>query len=1002
MIRSRLVFAGLVLACLVWLPGAAEAQSTIAGVVRDTSGAVMPGVTVEASSDVLIEKTRSAVTDGEGTYRIVDLRPGVYVVTFSLTGFQTIRREGLELPSNFTATVNADLSVGALEESVTVSGSSPVVDVQTNAKAQVLTRELLDAVPTARTIQGMGQLVVGVNLSSPDVGGSRAMQQTYFAVHGSGAAQTVLMVDGLMTNGLMGDGSVQAYHNEAMVQEAVYQTAGGSAETLTGGLNMNLVPKDGGNRFSGGFRATKSPASWQGDNLTDDLKAVGVTGVDRISNFYEWNIEEGGPIKRDKLWFFGAFRKARYDKPIANTFDTPAGVPFPQAFQQCATGVISCEQGISDEKMDNPIARLTWQVSPRNKFAAYMDRAMRLRGHAMTGYTDPDTASFIWHTPTFATGSMKWTSTVSSKLLVEGGIAFNRERYDTLYQPGVIADRNTPAWYANVRKNDTSTSYSWNAATAELGNYPDRYSYTGSASYVTGSHNVKVGFQQSQGIYRRLNTANADLYQTYNNGVPFRVTVLNTPVDAQENLDANFGIYAQDSWRIDRLTVNLGLRWDYISAHVEGQPQSFGRFAASEAYDDVQVPTWKDWSPRTSVVYDLFGTGKTAVRAGFNKYNLAATTGFARLASPSALITQNLPWEDLNRDDIAQGERGCAFRSAGCEINFAGLPSNFGVRALSVLDPDLQRPYQYGYNVGVSHELMAGVAVTAEWFRSDFKDMIARNNVARTVDSYNKVVVVSPIDGSTIDAYVPKAAFANAVSNVDSTDPSLERTYNGIEINFNARLPRGARVFGGTSTERTLANTCSAASGNPNFLNFCDQSQSGIPWTTQFKMAGTYPTPLYDIVLSGSYQGLAGYNLGDAALPYGTFTAGTGFDQPNGQGTFWQVTPTTRYAANCTGPCTPGALVLPGLADSGLANLNVPLIAPETEFTPRVHQFDFSVSRMFRFRTMRINPKLDLFNAFNSDDYTSVTSMQYGGATYLRPTSILQGRIIRIGVDMNW
>ena len=196
--------------------------------MKDESGAVMPGVTVEASSDVLIEKTRSAVTDGEGAYRIVDLRPGVYVVTFSLTGFQTIRREGLELPSNFMATVNADLSVGALEESVTVSGSSPVVDVQTNAKAQVLTRELLDAVPTARTIQGMGQLVVGVNLSSPDVGGSRAMQQTYFAVHGSGAAQTVLMVDGLMTNGLMGDGSVQAYHNEAMVQEAVYQTAGGA------------------------------------------------------------------------------------------------------------------------------------------------------------------------------------------------------------------------------------------------------------------------------------------------------------------------------------------------------------------------------------------------------------------------------------------------------------------------------------------------------------------------------------------------------------------------------------------------------------------------------------------------------------------------------------------------------------------------------------------------------------------------------------------------------
>lgn len=308
-----LLFAGLV--GLLAIPGTAAAQSVISGVVRDTSGAVMPGVTVEAASEVLIEKVRTVVTDENGAYRIVDLRPGVYRVTFSLPGFSNFVRDAMELPANFVATVNAELRVGALEESVTVAGSSPVVDVQTNVKSQVLSRDVLDAVPTARTIQGLGQLVVGVNLSSPDVGGSRAMQQTYFAVRGGGAAQTVVMVDGLITNGLMGDGAVQAYHNESMIQEAVYQTAGGSGETLTGGLNMNLVPKDGGNRFSGGIKTTKSPSDWQGNNLTPELRAKNVTGVDRIANFYEFNIEQGGPLKRDKLWFYGAFRKARYDKP---------------------------------------------------------------------------------------------------------------------------------------------------------------------------------------------------------------------------------------------------------------------------------------------------------------------------------------------------------------------------------------------------------------------------------------------------------------------------------------------------------------------------------------------------------------------------------------------------------------------------------------------------------------------------------------------------------------
>jgi hypothetical protein len=257
----------------------AYAQSAISGVVRDESGAVMPGVSVEAASDALIEKVRSAVTDENGAYRMIDLRPGNYKLTFTLQGFNVIIRE-LELPSNFVATINAELKVGTLQESVTVSGQSPLVDVQSNVKQQVLSRDVLDAVPTARTIQGLGQLVPGVTFDQPDVGGSRAMQQTYFFVRGTGSAQTVVLVDGLMTNGLMGDGAVNAYHNEAMTQEAVYMTSGGNAETQTGGVTLNLVPKDGGNRFSGGFKAAKSPASWQGDNLSDDLISRGVRAVD--------------------------------------------------------------------------------------------------------------------------------------------------------------------------------------------------------------------------------------------------------------------------------------------------------------------------------------------------------------------------------------------------------------------------------------------------------------------------------------------------------------------------------------------------------------------------------------------------------------------------------------------------------------------------------------------------------------------------------------------------
>ncbi len=402
---------------LAVMPSAAWAQSVFAGTVKDSSGAVMPGVTVEAASPALIEKVRSAVTDENGVYRIIDLRPGVYTLTFTLPGFNTVTREGLELGSNFTATINVELSVGTLQESITVSGASPVVDVQSNVKQQVLSRDVLDAVPTAKTIQGLGQLVVGVTLNSPDVGGSRAMQQTYFAIRGQGGAQTVVLVDGLMTNGLMGDGAVQAYHNEAMTQEAVYQTAGGSAETLTGGVNMNLVPEGRRQPVARRLQVRQVAGELAGrqPHRRPDRARASPASI-RIANFYEINVEQGGPILRNKLWFYGAFRKAQYDKPIANTFvHASRRANFPAFFRQCANNPGTCEQGVSDEKMNNPVVRLTWQASERNKIAAYMDRALRLRGHAMGALTDPNTASVIWNTPTFATGSVKWTRTASSQ-----------------------------------------------------------------------------------------------------------------------------------------------------------------------------------------------------------------------------------------------------------------------------------------------------------------------------------------------------------------------------------------------------------------------------------------------------------------------------------------------------------------------------------------------------------------------------------------------------------
>src|SRR5262245_50570406 len=300
MTRSRLGLSLMVLACLVALPSIAHAQSAIVGLVKDTSGAVLPGVTVEAASDALIEKSKSAVTDGEGRYNIPDLRPGTYVVTFTLTGFSTIRRESIELPATFTMTLNADMKVGALEESITVTGDAPVVDVTTAVHTSVLNREAIDAIPTGRTIQGMGQLIVGVNLSLPDTGGARSMQQTYMSTHGMSTAQNTVLVDGMMVNGLQGDGAIQSYFNDAMNQEVSYQTSGIGADTQAGGVRLNMIPREGGNRFNGDFKAAYRPGDWQGSNLTQRHLDRNLTAGNATGRIIDFTFAQGGPIKKDK------------------------------------------------------------------------------------------------------------------------------------------------------------------------------------------------------------------------------------------------------------------------------------------------------------------------------------------------------------------------------------------------------------------------------------------------------------------------------------------------------------------------------------------------------------------------------------------------------------------------------------------------------------------------------------------------------------------------------
>jgi hypothetical protein len=948
-------------------------------VVKDTSGAVLPGVTVEAASDALIEKVKSAVTDSRGVYRIVDLRPGTYIVTFTLPGFQTMRREGLSLTAEFTATVNADLNVGELAETITVTGEAPVVDTTTAVHTQVLDREALDVLPSGRMIQSIGQLVPGVNLNLPDVGGARAMQQTYMSTHGMTAANNTVMVDGMTINGLQLDGAVQAYTNEAMSQEMSYQTSGINAETSAGGVRLNLIPREGGNRFSGDFRYSMRPGDWQGDNLTQRHIDAGLQAGNAIDRIMDITFSQGGPIKKDKLWFFFTGRYNTVDTKIANTFFDNG------------------EQGIDDQFIKQGLARLTWQMTPRNKLSAYFDEIDKYRGHDMQSNEDPEEASLQWFSPAYHTAQVKWTSTVSDRLLMEAGWSSNLEYYTNSYRPGVGKQRFTPEWYASASRLENTQGGRRTAASAENTQSPERQNIQGSMSYVTGSHNIKVGMQYQWGDFMHSVDANADLTQQYRSpvgtpkfSVPDSVIVRNTPLIYGERLNRDFGIYAQDSWRLNRLTLNMGLRWENVVAQVHASESPAGRWAPARKFEAIKnVPNWKDWAPRFAAVYDVFGDGRTALKYSLNRYNQARTTGIAATYNPLASLTSGaLTWRDLNGDDVAQATRtfnpdgtvtNCVFMTPGCEINLTSLASNFGTAALNEYGA-YPRTWNLESALELQHEIMRGLSGTVSWFRGNFHNLTTTINRSFTHADYTPAIVYNPLTGEPIEVYARNPAVSGRpTSNLDTYDPERERMYESFNVEFNARPGRGATLFGGIAIERQLDIACTAPD-DPNTLRFCNDHENGVPYRKSLKLAGSLPLP-WGITLSAVIQS----NHGTASSRTLVATRGS-----------------TTYPATCPAPCPAGQVILPSTIFG--QSLTVNLVDGDTVYTERINQLDLRAAKTFSFGRIRLTPSLEVFNVNNTDaiiTYASTNALN-AGSSFLRPNSIMQGRMVGVNVQTRW
>lgn len=973
-------------------PTTVSAQSAIAGLVTDNTGAVLPGVTVEAASPVLIERVRSVVTDGQGRYRIVDLRPGTFKVTFTLPGFGTSVRDGIELPADFTATINVQLAVGGVQESVTVSGASPLVDVQSASRTQVITRDLLDALPTARNTQSFGYLAQGVRLSKPDVGGAQMMEQVNMRVHGASQLHTTMQIDGMLVSPAFNDGAIQNYINQAAFAETSFTTSSQNADVSAGGIRLNMIPRDGGNEFHGSLYAGGTNGSWQSNNLTAALVAKGVSSPTGITHIYDINPSFGGPILRDKLWFYSSMRWMSVDEKVLNAY-MPDG-----------------SEAVVDQYVNIPLVRLTYQITSKNKFSAFLDRPLKYKGREFTFGIEPSRASRRRNPgeANYHNAGLKLTSAISNRVLYELGFTQIVERLHTGYQPAEFpttqgwsrpsnvsqclstpcpydpsfVQTQTNPWYRDISHFDLLTSERTVATTGYSGTLPDRNHLSTALSYVTGSHNIKTGFQWSFGQDRNDASSHGDLtQQNYRLGVPESVVVNINPYATEEYVAADIGVYVQDSWRYKNLTVNPGVRFEYFNSKIKEQWRQDGRFVPGAIFPEVDAtPIWKDVSPRFGLAYDVFGDSKTALKFGANKYVRPMAGSFAKRYNPiRGLATDTRDWFDVDLvpgTSVRSGIVRPTDRDGIVQNNEIGPSNNanFGKRSGRRAVDGIKREYNSEYTVSLQRQLLQRLSVTAAWYRRQYYRLIGETNVAlNPATDYTAFQLANPLGGGEmITIYNLNPSKRGLVDILESNSDVNTHISNDVEFSFNSRLPNGSTIFGGWSASRNVSVTCDQDNPNGSASNdlfydisfqrggrFCDERLLDIPLRHDFKLAGTLPLK-YGFEFDGTIVSYAG----------------------NETQVVWNV-PASEFPNR-----------------QRTVSTLVRLTAPGTKYLARWNQVDVAFKRNFRVAGYQLVAQADVYNALNSGVVTTET--QTFGPSLEFPNTILQGRLLRLVAQVKW
>jgi hypothetical protein len=961
-------------AVLAIMPAVVYAQAAISGVVRDTSGAVLPGVTVEATSPALIEKVRSAVSDGTGQYSIESLPPGAYTVTFTLPGFAVVRREGIELAGNFTARVNADLRVGAVEETVTVTGESPVVDVQNTVRQRVIDREILDNIPSGGTAFSLGVLIPGVSFSRQDVGGAGVQAATgNLTAHGSSGSDAATTVFGVSVTELASSAATTTMRmNPIATQEIDISTAAGTAELNAGGVRTNYVPREGGNTFHGSVFGAFANGTLQSSNLTQSLKDRGLSTPASIKKNWDFNPGFGGPILQNKLWFFaaarynvtsdyapGLFYNRNANNPNAWTFDPDPSRPINNELRQPDTQIRLALQATQKDKVG-----ATYYWNKRCFCPNSASATVSLEAAERTEYPLLQLIEYDWKRP------------ATNRLLFEfAGIAWKSFSHRL---PWLELDPRM------IGVTEQSTGLSYRSGDPYRRLYQDVWTYSGTSSYITGAHSVKVGITHKAGKAHFHNFNYQPVSYRFNNGVPNQITQRAFPWDWKGNIDHDMGLFAQDRWTVSGLTLMYGVRYDYFSNGFPEQTVGPAELAPARniTFPALRGGAFHDLSPKFGVSYDPFGTGKTALKVTLNRYVEAQgpDTAIMKFANPTQnLVTSTTrSWNDANRDFVPNCNLVSPFANGEC----GGMANSaFGGEIPgATTDPELyrgwgHRGFNWEFSTGVQHELLPGMSADVSYFRRSYGNFPVTDNLVTSPTDFDPFSIRAPVDprlpgggGYVVSGLynLNPAKFGMPAQNfvtLSSRYGKQTNVWQGVDIGLSARPRSGLLFQGGVSTGRRVTENCDVVAklDNPSLL-YCHVAE---PLLTQVKGLGSYTIPRLDVQVSGTYQNLPG----------------------------------PQILANYTAT---NAEVAPSLGRSfsgGASNVVVNIVAPGSMYGDRLNQLDLRVSKAMPFRGSRARVNVDLYNALNS---SAVLGQNNSYGAWLRPTVILTARFVKVSAQIDF